>query len=308
MGWAGPTIEQEARMAEAAPSTLLHDDAWRVELGSGRETPAERRPQLAAAQPDMIRAARENVGQLLVLLALVIALQIYTLALSSVMKSIETLGRDLHATEEELRQLAAAKAGDQSPVLQTTYARFGTLQRSYQASQLILVRLATPWHWIFVPGTDELERTVKDALDQDAMHAAIRDQSSDQGGRVMLQALALYLLPLLYGLLGANAFVLRALGQPTENGSAKLDHFRLRLALGALLGATVGLFFSADTPIAGTTLSLVAIAFLAGYSAEFFFALVDFLINKARDSFQPDAAPTPTKAPSTASVSAAPAG
>jgi hypothetical protein len=261
-------------MGETVSSTPPQDDVWA-------------RAQRTAMSRELIRAERGNVGQLLALLALVISLQIYTLALTSVMKTVESLGRELQTTEEELRQLAAANAGDQSVVRQATYARFGTLQRSYQASQLILVRLATPWQWMFAPNADELKRTVAEDPDGEAMRAAIRERSSDQGGRVMLQALALYLLPLLYGMLGASAFVLRALGQSVQPAAGALEHFRLRLALGALLGGTAGLFFSADTPIAGTTLSLVAIAFLAGYSAEFFFAVFDFMIGKVRDTLQP---------------------
>jgi hypothetical protein len=106
-----------------------------------------------------------------------------------------------------------------------------------------------------------------------------------QVGQYPILIISLYLLPLLYGLLGAYAFVLRTLNDDIKQMlySSESDiKYVLRIHLGALAGLAVGLFFvpedttSAYLPI---TLSPLALAFLAGYSVEFFFSAADRFIS-----------------------------
>ncbi len=94
-----------------------------------------------------------------------------------------------------------------------------------------------------------------------------------------------YILPLLYGLLGALAFVLRYL--PGEIKTMQFSkesniNYTLRVTLGALLGLIVGLFWG-DSNSVNTVfianLPPLAVAFLSGYSVEFIFKLFDMLIN-----------------------------
>ena len=99
-------------------------------------------------------------------------------------------------------------------------------------------------------------------------------------------AIGRYILPLMYGLLGAFAFVLRRLSEAIK----KLEYtkesninFSLRLHLGALSGLAIGWFSGPVTDatiIDIGTLSPLALAFLAGYSVELLFTLMDRLIVK----------------------------
>jgi len=111
---------------------------------------------------------------------------------------------------------------------------------------------------------------------------------------VILQS---YLLPLLYGILGAGTFVLRSLSKEIENetfSDEKGTQHVLRVSLGALAGILVG-WFSVLIPSETTTfvgsISPLAIAFLVGYNIELFFALMDRALFSITDRLQ---RPSPT--------------
>ncbi|MFZ4699780.1 MAG: hypothetical protein ACOYMG_06980 [Candidatus Methylumidiphilus sp.] len=115
----------------------------------------------------------------------------------------------------------------------------------------------------------------------------------------ILRLISEFILPLLYGLLGSCAYVLRDLtntiGAVTFSKST-LINYNLRLIMGPLVGIAVGLFLgvsppdlfqdtnSGTSPVSPanntniTSLSTVALAFLAGYSVEVLFSALDTLV------------------------------
>jgi hypothetical protein len=128
-----------------------------------------------------------------------------------------------------------------------------------------------------------LERQKEGDLRREVSHQA---QLAAQFVLVVLQS---YLLPLLYGLLGASTSVLRSLSRQIEHvifsEEAGIQHL-LRISLGALAGIMVG-WFSFLLPndslgIVGS-ISPLAIAFLVGYNIELFFSLMDIAIQWAND-------------------------
>jgi hypothetical protein len=102
---------------------------------------------------------------------------------------------------------------------------------------------------------------------------------SIKSAKFALDAFAKYLLPLLYGLLGAFAYVLRTLTVDVKNLTYTPEsniRYGLRLQLGALAGLAIGWFIDPNTT--GLNLSSWALAFLAGYSVEVLFAAMDKFI------------------------------
>jgi hypothetical protein len=101
-------------------------------------------------------------------------------------------------------------------------------------------------------------------------------------GGFALQALQLYLLPLIYGLLGACLYILRSLASEiavlsyTRTSDIK---YRLRLYMGSLAGMIIVWFLPSDGKSTDfqmlSSLSPLALAFLGGYSVEVLFALMD---------------------------------
>ncbi|WP_026998902.1 hypothetical protein [Eisenibacter elegans] len=105
-----------------------------------------------------------------------------------------------------------------------------------------------------------------------------------------LMIIGSYILPLLYGLLGAYAYVLRVLSEEIKHQTYSRESdikYQLRVRLGALAGLVVGILTVTGEEsfmVSISSLSPVALAFIAGYSIEFVFTLVDRLISNVTTS------------------------
>jgi hypothetical protein len=99
-----------------------------------------------------------------------------------------------------------------------------------------------------------------------------------------------WLLPLLYGALGAMVFVVRTLSLQARDRIFRkeaLVSLVLRVYLGMISGLAIGWFWSqnpqpattAAGPMSLSTLSPFALAFVAGYGVELFFTLLDKIIS-----------------------------
>jgi len=117
----------------------------------------------------------------------------------------------------------------------------------------------------------------------------------------ILISLQHYLLPLLYGLLGAFIYVLRDLLREIRQLTYTFDseiRYRLRLTLGALAGMIIGWFLKAEEAGAVASLSPMAMAFLMGYNVDVLFALMDKLIDNLKQAInKPATTTTSNKAP-----------
>ncbi len=116
----------------------------------------------------------------------------------------------------------------------------------------------------------------------------------------VLAAFQSYILPLLYGLLGAFIYVLRELLKEVKELTYNFDseiRFRLRLTLGALGGMVIGFFLKDEDAGSLASLSPMAIAFLMGYNVEVLFSIMDKMIEKIKSSIEkpPEKSPAPTK-------------
>jgi hypothetical protein len=107
---------------------------------------------------------------------------------------------------------------------------------------------------------------------------------------VVLCSLSGYILPLLYGALGAFAFILRKLSDPVGKLTYAYDtrvSYTLRVHIGALGGLAVGWFINGNAPLSGLggsassgliALSPLALAFAAGYASDLLFTALDKVV------------------------------
>jgi hypothetical protein len=124
---------------------------------------------------------------------------------------------------------------------------------------------------------------------------AVRNQWLLGSAKARLKAMSAYVLPLMYGLLGATAYVMRSLSKEiSEVTFSNISHIRfiLRLVLGMLSGISVGLVLTPETlPTTLSSVTPLALAFLAGYSVELVFSAMDRLIS----AFSSDGQRSPAK-------------
>jgi len=104
-----------------------------------------------------------------------------------------------------------------------------------------------------------------------------------QSASFVLQAFQQYLLPLLYGILGGCAYILRTVSQEVKNKSYSAEskpQYQLRLYLAAVAGLAIGWFLSPEDGSGGLiSLPPLAVAFLAGYSVEILFSALDGFVS-----------------------------
>jgi len=134
----------------------------------------------------------------------------------------------------------------------------------------------------------------KISLEAEKYELQIESIKNDSGpaqlaGRFVLDILEKYLLPFLYGILGAVVYVLRSLSRQirhtTYSEATGIQHIS-HISLGALSGILVGWFsnlFSSDSFI--SSVSPMAIAFLVGYNIELAFSKMDeYIVARVRAS------------------------
>jgi hypothetical protein len=94
-----------------------------------------------------------------------------------------------------------------------------------------------------------------------------------QSNLVLFGTLTAYVLPILYALLGAFAYALRALSQEATAKTYVPSHAAFaRIIISLIAGLVVGLF---NNLTQGISISPLGIAFLVGYGVELFFSLLD---------------------------------
>jgi hypothetical protein len=106
-----------------------------------------------------------------------------------------------------------------------------------------------------------------------------------QTSQITLTALLKYILPILYGALGASAYIVRSLANELKTSTYSLSStigYQLRFYLGAVAGLSIA-WFTSDAKSAENagilqSLSPLALAFLAGYSVELLFSVLDRLV------------------------------
>lgn len=134
-------------------------------------------------------------------------------------------------------------------------------------------RMLIPKKWLPLP---EEAKTLeeRDKLDPDRVIAL--------ASRI-LEVLQQYVLPLLYGWLGAMAYVLRTLGQQARARTYSVENrtdFSVRAWLGIVAGLAIGWFFRSDKGQGSAvgSISALALAFVAGYSVDLLFTAMDRIV------------------------------
>jgi hypothetical protein len=104
-----------------------------------------------------------------------------------------------------------------------------------------------------------------------------RAQNAQEGVSLWYGAAAKYILPLLYALLGACAYLARRLDRELRARTFKGDaRHRVHLVIAGIAGLVVGLFTN-FTGSQGASLPPLAVAFLAGYAVNVFFRFLESL-------------------------------
>jgi hypothetical protein len=123
---------------------------------------------------------------------------------------------------------------------------------------------------------------------QKAAEREFWDQTLLTWAKQVLQGMSAYILPMFYGIVGACAYVMRGalrhVSMLTFSPALSIQYI-LRIVLGALAGISVGWFLKpeGDSVDIASSLSPLALAFVAGYSVELVFAAMDRVVGAFTD-------------------------
>jgi hypothetical protein len=263
-------IADQIRQARAAGAD--HADTWPI-VARGR------------------RELRKIVVFLITMVAIFLVTQAYVIVLTDVLEDHESLREEHRSVITQIHNLRAANPDlkDEAAPLEPLLDRHVELEGKMMVSSRAEAHLMAMWWWAY-PKPDGMDG----ARGPDAAEAAsVRMIALEDYAQSLLEILSQYVLPLILGLLGAVAYIVRRalfnLGYHSYTPSFG-GQFAMRLSLGGLLGVIAGIMFSLDQAELETySLSLVVVAFLMGYSVEFAFSLFDRAIERGRSLLKPEA-------------------
>jgi len=127
------------------------------------------------------------------------------------------------------------------------------------------------------------------AADADTLNEAYYSarQAHEQNARAAMELFSVVILPLVFGLLGASLAVLRENNRRLHEGSLDLTTLRcaaMRRLLGAAVGGISGIFFTPTHVLENWGLSLVALAFLLGFSVDIAFRVFQRLSDRVAEA------------------------
>lgn len=226
-------------------------------------------------------------------LFLLLLTNIYWIVGSSIISDINdsnTLIDELNIKISEQIKVAGENAADDPELMKLeaqlettvnqTYANLEFLKRwnNWWQAFLILPQKVLVWHAKIYDRTNE----PRSSDPNDTRYKMSEIILTQKSAHFVSDAIQSFLLPLLYGLLGATAYVLRMLSHEVENltYSRTSDiRYQLRIVLGALAGLAIGWFIEPENAATFSWLSSLALAFVAGYSVEVLFAAMDRFIS-----------------------------
>jgi hypothetical protein len=223
--------------------------------------------------------------------------------IASLNQQIEKLEADPESSAEAIAQINERKVAleknllDNTKTMQQNDIKFKQAQDQIISSTKILVGWLPMQGWLQTtrppePGWFDSEKEeiaklkkIEQWEEQQKSESSFRNIALQTWAKQIQHGMSAYFLPLIYGLVGACAFVLRAMSRQmrelTFSTTESTLQFTLRLVLGGLAGIAVGWFLKPDPSSADiiSSISPLALAFIAGYSVELVFTAMDKIIN-----------------------------
>jgi hypothetical protein len=202
-------------------------------------------------------------------LIVLLIVQIYWLVGATLVAGVRR--QDVHPTPNQPATVAQPSA---TPAVPKTEAEAKEDDAREDTHVWLLSAWSAPWRWI--PDVYQHWFPDKDVQSNHFWELSI-------GTSFILEILQTYVLPLLYGWVGAMALVLRSLIVAVKNRTFRVNlnvEYRLRVYLGLLAGLVIGWFLSSkgNREPGVADLTPAALSFVAGYSVEIMFSTMDRLV------------------------------
>jgi hypothetical protein len=247
------------------------------------------------------RSSGRYLGLLWILLGSILPIQLYVWTCSNLSKKIDDLfmlEKTKYATlaQDYIKLDAETRGGNAASWTAEQKARAFRISADSGLIHDDLDRIATEARFLEIISTvfvNWKEQTVAarpgDSADWFKWYQSVADRISQMQSTVLhiqekanliVGVLGAYILPILFGAIGAVAYVIRTISEQIKTTTFAMNsptRHIMRAALGGMVGLVIGLFGDLSTKF---SLSPLALAFLAGYGVEAVFSMFDALIEK----------------------------
>lgn len=233
------------------------------------------------------RTVRLYKFMVLITILLLLFVQIYWLIGSEVRENILNLQKELSSLRDEtVKKSSVNQKNIGKREATTTSTEPSTVDpRVMEIGALIEVELDILHSWNKVWKFVTFSYSSSTKFPKEFLSAVKEPQKIVEIAQFPLKVIQEYLLPLLYGLLGALTYVLRSIVLEIKNLTFTNEsriNYGMRILLGMLAGFAITWFFSnsdSTKVLSLKTLSPMALSFLAGYSVELLFSAMDNIIS-----------------------------
>ncbi|MEN9866223.1 MAG: hypothetical protein RL748_1813 [Pseudomonadota bacterium] len=208
---------------------------------------------------------------------LLLTIQVYAVIGGLLVAELAPLMDKLQSEASELRKESATGNANASGMneLTITLASDGK-DIAFRAA--MLGNWNAGWDWISMPFRFPAAQQHGPALAQADAQQSLKEKLLK--AKFALQVLQNYVLPLLYGCLGAALFVLRSLARDAKEYTFDQERkmgYHQRIYMGTLCGLVIG-WFIPDAPVGSAGLTQYSLSILGGYSVDVLFGVMDKII------------------------------
>lgn len=245
------------------------------------------------------RVVRSYISITFAFIIITLSLQIYSITGSYLVSKVNETNKALLVLEKEYANLLLmGEDGDRKILMEKEAA----LIKIEELNNEMEARIGRLQEWIEI--FDFNKRTSEKIIDSQSGPPGMFDAtdhiqsnifiivSAKDNYEILNNTLNAFILPILYGILGALIFTLRSLKTDIQTIKYKIVSnkikYLLHIAIGALAGLIINLFFTTnninDEGIVSLSFSPHALSFVAGYSVEIIFNAMDKIINLINNS------------------------
>ncbi|MBQ3657460.1 MAG: hypothetical protein II956_11535 [Bacteroidales bacterium] len=240
-----------------------------------------------------ISARGYTIGTIITMVFLLF-IQIYFYIGSTRLANISECETEIEAKESRLSELLLVKeVNDDNIAVNNEYERVFNNILELDEKRKSNIEMLRPWtkrvRAVTLTGQFKTDSISLNSKDFDKANTAIVQEAKSY-----VWIIGVYILPLLYGIIGGFTFVLREINEEIKKmtfSDGSNVKYLLRILLGAIAGLSVGLFWGDiehAQKLGLSTLSPMLLAFLGGYCVEYLLQFIEKVANMFFKKYDPE--------------------
>ncbi|MCR4561498.1 MAG: hypothetical protein K5685_15630 [Bacteroidales bacterium] len=240
-----------------------------------------------------ISARGYTIGTIITMVCLLF-IQIYFYIGSTRLANITECEKEIETKESRLSELLLVKeVNDDNIAINNEYERVFSNILELDEKRKSNIEMLRPWtkrvRAVTLTGQLKTDSISTNSRDFDKANTAIVQEAKSY-----VWIIGIYILPLLYGVIGGFTFVLREINEEIKNmtfSDGSNVKYLLRILLGAIAGLSVGLFWGDiehAQKLGLSSLSPMLLAFIGGYCVEYLLQFIEKVANMFFKKYDPE--------------------